>query len=89
MSHYYPRHVSGLDMPILMHGRKNIKLHKAEQAKPVHQYKDTKIKLYKNNAAIWYNKICRARQITSTYANKQLFSMLHLAKVPRNHVTKF
>ena len=52
-----------------MHGRKNIKLHNAEQAKPLHQYKDTKIKLYKNNAAIWYNKICRARQITPTYAN--------------------
>ena len=41
----------------------------AEQAKPVHQYKDTKIKLYKNNAAIWYNKTCRTRQITPTYAN--------------------
>ena len=37
----------------MMQGRKNIKLINAEQAKPVHQYKDTKIKLYKNNAAIW------------------------------------
>ena len=53
----------------MMHGRKNIKLINAEQAKPVHQYKDTKIKLYKNNAAIWYNKTCRTRQITPTYAN--------------------
>ena len=52
-----------------MHGRKNIKLHNAEQAKPVYQHKNTKIKLYKNNAAIWYNKTCRARQITPTYAN--------------------
>ena len=32
-----------------MHYRKNIKLHKAEQAKPVYQYKNTKTKLYKNN----------------------------------------
>ena len=39
-----------------MHGQKNIKLHNAEQAKPVYQYKNTKIKLYTNNAAIWYNK---------------------------------
>ena len=39
-----------------MHGQKNIKLHNAEQAKPVYQYKNTKIKLYKNNAAIWYQK---------------------------------
>ena len=52
-----------------MHGRKNIKLHNAEKAKPVYQYKNTRIKLYKNNAAIWYNKTCRARQITPTYAN--------------------
>ena len=44
-----------------MHGRKNIKLINAEQAKPVHQYKDIKIKLYKNNAAIWYNKTCTVR----------------------------
>ena len=50
-------------------GRKNIKLRNAEQAKPFYQYKNTKIKLCKNNAAIWYNKICRARQITPTYAN--------------------
>jgi hypothetical protein len=51
----------------MMHGRKNITLHNAEQAKPVYQYKNTKIKLYKNNAANWYNKTCRARQITPTY----------------------
>ena len=25
----------------------------------VYQYKNIKIKLYKNNAAIWYNKTCR------------------------------
>jgi len=35
----------------------------------VYQYKNTKIKLYKSNAAIWYNKTCRTRQITPTYAN--------------------
>jgi sucrose-6-phosphate hydrolase SacC (GH32 family) len=46
-----------------------MKLHNAEQTKPIYQYKNTKIKLYKNNAAIWYNKTCRARQITPTYAN--------------------
>ena len=42
---------------------------RAEQAKQVYQYKNTKIKLYKNNAAIWYNKTCGARQITPNYAN--------------------
>ena len=55
-----------------MQGRKNVKLHNEEQAEPIYQYKDTKIKLYKNNAAIWYNKTCRARQITPTYVNIQM-----------------
>jgi hypothetical protein len=56
----------------MMHGQENIKLCIAEQAKRVYQYKNTKIKLYKNNAAIWYNKTCRARQITPAYANVKI-----------------
>jgi hypothetical protein len=40
----------------MMHGQKTIKLCNAEQTKQVYQCKNTKIKLYKNNAAIWYNK---------------------------------
>jgi len=38
-----------------MHGRKNIKLCNEEQAKRVYQYKNIKLKLYKNNTAIWYS----------------------------------
>ena len=38
----------------MMHGQKNIKLCNAEQAKRVYKYKNIKLKLYKNNAAIWY-----------------------------------
>ena len=53
----------------MLNGPKNVKLCNAQQAKQVYQYKNTKIKLYKNNAAIWYNKTCRARQLTPTYAN--------------------
>jgi len=30
----------------------------AKQARETHQYRNTKEKLYKTNAAIWYNKIC-------------------------------
>jgi hypothetical protein len=29
----------------------------------------TKLKLYKNNAAIWFNKTCKAKELTPTYAN--------------------
>ena len=34
-----------------------------KQTNQVQQYKNTKIKLYKCNAAIWYNKPCRIRQL--------------------------
>jgi hypothetical protein len=39
-----------------MHGQPNIKICSAKQAKQIFKYKKIKIKLYKNNAAIWYNK---------------------------------
>ena len=47
----------------------NLKFSKAKQAKEIYQYKNIKRKLYKTNAAIWYNKICRLKQLTQTYIN--------------------
>ena len=43
---------------ITMHGQPVIKICNAKQARQIYQYKKIKIKLYKNNADIWYNKIC-------------------------------
>jgi hypothetical protein len=40
-----------------------------KQAKQISQYKKIKIKLYRNNAAIWYNKTCRIKQLTPNYIN--------------------
>jgi len=42
-----------------MHGSMNIKFINAKQATEIHAYKNTKRKLYKTNAAIWFNKTCR------------------------------
>jgi len=39
-----------------MHGLPNLKICIAKQAKRIFHYKKFKIKLYKNNAAIWFNK---------------------------------
>ena len=50
-----------------MHGQRNIKFCVAKQAKQIYKYKNIKAKLYKNNAAIWYNKRCRMKQITAGY----------------------
>ena len=41
----------------MMLGTTNIKFIDAQQAKLAYQYKNTKRKLYKRNAAIWYNKM--------------------------------
>jgi hypothetical protein len=49
--------------------RKDIKICIAKQAKQIFQYKKFKIKLYKNNAAIWYKKACRIKQLTPNYIN--------------------
>jgi len=40
----------------MMHGTMNVKFINAKQAKEVYQYRNIKRKLYKTNAAIWYNK---------------------------------
>ena len=37
----------------MMHRQENIKLWDAKQ---VYHYKNMRLKLYKNNAAIWFNK---------------------------------
>ena len=48
----------------MIHGQPNIKICSARQTKQIFQYKKIKIKLHKNNAAIWYNKTCRIKQLT-------------------------
>jgi hypothetical protein len=53
----------------MMHGQRIIKICVAKQAKQVFQYKKIKIKLYKNNAAIWYNKTCRIKHLLPNYIN--------------------
>jgi hypothetical protein len=37
----------------------NVKIIEAQQASLFNSYKNTKLKLPKTNAAIWFNKICK------------------------------
>jgi hypothetical protein len=54
----------------------------AQQAKLAYQYK--KRKLYKTNAAIWYNKTCRQKRLTPKYINIRIngdyLLLTHLTK---------
>jgi hypothetical protein len=44
-----------------------LKLINAQQAKVTHTYKNTKENLYRTNAAIWFNKLCRSYDLTPNY----------------------
>ena len=52
-----------------MHGRTKLKFSDTKQARDIYNYKNIKRKLYRTNAAIWYNKICRQKQLTPAYIN--------------------
>jgi uncharacterized metal-binding protein len=47
----------------------NIKNVIAQQAKVIYQYRNTKEKLYKTNAAIWYS--------TTKYAERTAYTQIH------------
>jgi hypothetical protein len=53
----------------MMHGITNTKICLAEQAKKMYQFKNIKARLYKTNAAIWYNKTCKHKGVTPNYIN--------------------
>jgi hypothetical protein len=50
-----------------MHGPVNDRFINAKQVKGTYQYRKIKRKLYKINAAIWFNKICREKQPAPKY----------------------
>jgi hypothetical protein len=52
-----------------MHGSTNIKFINNKQAIEVYAYKNIKRKLYKRNAAIWFNKTGRDEELTPSFIN--------------------
>jgi len=51
-----------------MHGT-TIKIIDAQQAKLRNNYKNTKLKLLKTNAAIWFNKMFKIKHLNPNYIN--------------------
>jgi hypothetical protein len=45
----------------------NTEFANAKHAKCTHQYKNKKEKLHKMNANIWFNKLCKAYNVTPKY----------------------
>ena len=44
-----------------------IEIIEAQQAKICNSYKNTRLKLLKTNAGVWFNKICKTKQLTPKY----------------------
>jgi hypothetical protein len=47
-----------------MHGINNIKFISAQQKRGIYQYENSKERLCKTNASVWFNKMCRQLQLT-------------------------
>jgi hypothetical protein len=52
-----------------MHGTTSPKFINAKQAGYIYPYKNIKQKLHKTIAAIWFNKICREKDLKPNYIN--------------------
>jgi hypothetical protein len=46
-----------------------VKIIDAQQAKLHNNYKNTKLKLLKTNAVVWFNKMCRIKHLKRNYIN--------------------
>jgi len=46
-----------------------IKTVNAQQTKLNNNYKNTRLKLLKTNAALWFNKMCKVKQLKPNYIN--------------------
>jgi hypothetical protein len=69
-----------------MHSTKSLKFVNAKQASIIYEYKNIRRKLYKTNAAIWFNKTCRLKEIKPNYtgiringSNKQCHNITKIA----------
>jgi hypothetical protein len=67
-----------------MHGA-TIKIINAQQARLNNIYKNTKLKLLKTNAAIWFNKIYRDRQLKLKYISLKIKGQKQQDKRTKTH----
>ena len=55
-----------LIMLLSMHGS-TMKLSNTQQAKIINNYQNTRLKLLKTNAAVWFNRMCKIKQVKPNY----------------------
>ena len=67
---------------------KQFKIVDSSQARLVNQYTNTKRKLLRINAHIWFNRTCKSKNITPNYAKQKLKDSTHAAKLTQKQLTK-
>jgi hypothetical protein len=60
----------------------------AQQAKTFNHFKNTKEKLLKTNAAIWFNKMCRTQQLCPKYVQIKVSGNNHRSQQTKQHAIK-
>jgi len=53
-----------------MHGT-NVKIMEAQQARFCNSYKNTRLKLLRTNAAIWFNKMCKIKHLKCKFSKHE------------------
>jgi hypothetical protein len=71
-----------------MHGA-TIKIVSAQQTRLNNGYKNTKLKPLKTNAATWFNKICRDRQLKPNYISIKINGRKQQDKKTTANAVKF
>jgi hypothetical protein len=67
---------------------KQIKFIEASQAKLVNQYINTKRKLLRTNAYIWFSRTCQSKSTIPKYANLKLKGTSNAVKLTQKQLTK-
>ena len=60
----------------------------ASQARLVYQYINIKRKLLRTNAHIWFNRMCKSKNITPNYARQKIKGSTYAAKLTQKQLTK-
>jgi len=72
-----------------MQKMENVKIINAQQAKQIHHFKNTKERLYKTNASVWYNKTCRQLQLAPIYISIKVKGTNHQSLSTLKVATRF
>jgi hypothetical protein len=73
----------------MAHRIESVKIIDAKQAKTTHRFKNIKLKVLKCSASIWFNRHCRAMNLTPRYAQFNSITKNEWDKITKNMASRF